>query len=177
MIEHMDKLRVFMEQGGGVLWAIMGLSMLMWVLILERYLYFYSVIPQLRDSLRYNCSQQLQQCSFEKRQYVINRIRDTYAADYSSRVRRYLHPIRVLSTALPLLGLLGTVSGMIKTFDAISLFGSGNVRAMAMGISQALFTTMAGLVTALSGVYFSAHLDSRARLETQRFRNSLRNDA
>jgi biopolymer transport protein ExbB len=177
MIDYLEKLRIFMEHGGGVLWAIMVLSVLMWVLILERYLYFYTAMPQLSIRLHGYWAQQLRQCSFDQGQYVITRIRDAYAADFASRLRRFLHPIRVLSTALPLLGLLGTVSGMIKTFDAMTLFGSGNVRAMATGISQALFTTMAGLVTALSGVYFSAHLDSRARLEIQRFRNSLRNDA
>ncbi len=89
-------------------------------------------------------------------------------------MRRYLLPISTLTGALPLLGLLGTVSGMIDTFDVMTVFGNSNVRGMAGGISQALFTTMAGLLTALSGFYFSANLESRARAEERRMEHLLK---
>ena len=95
-------------------------------------------------------------------------------AGHGMRVRRYLAPFRTLTEALPLLGLLGTVSGMIDTFDVMTLFGSGNLRGMAGGISSALFTTMAGLVAALSGLYFSANLESRARAEERRMEHLLK---
>ena len=75
---------------------------------------------------------------------------------------------------LPLLGLLGTVTGMIETFDVMSEFGQHNVRGMAAGISQALFTTMAGLMTALSGYFFSVNLDIRARVEERRLERRLK---
>ncbi|CAE7314307.1 exbD2 [Symbiodinium pilosum] len=74
---------------------------------------------------------------------------------------------RVLTAILPLLGLLGTVIGMIKTFEVMTAFGSGNVRGMAEGISQALITTMAGLMTALAGMYFASDLDNRIDRETE----------
>jgi len=56
----------------------------------------------------------------------------------------------------------------------LAQFGQGNARGMARGISQALFTTMAGLVTALSGYYFSVKLDARAGAEERRMRHHLK---
>jgi len=100
-------------------------------------------------------------------------LRRYLASAYEVRLRCGLPTIRMLAAILPAMGLLGTVSGMIKTFDVVNLFGTGNARGMADGISQALITTMAGLVTALSGLYFSANLDARAEKELERFKRRL----
>jgi len=81
--------------------------------------------------------------------------------------------IEVITAVLPLLGLLGTVGGMIQTFEVMTVFGTGNVRGMADGISQALITTMAGLMTALAGMYFAGDLHSRIERETERLREHL----
>ena len=64
-----------------------------------------------------------------------------------------------------MLGLLGTVTGMIEVFDVMAIAGSGNVRGMAGGISKATLPTMAGMVAALSGLIFSVQLERRARRE------------
>lgn len=71
-----------------------------------------------------------------------------------SFLERYTSIIALLATIAPLLGLLGTVTGMIKTFDVISTFGTGNARALAAGISEALITTETGLVLAVPGLFF-----------------------
>jgi biopolymer transport protein ExbB len=60
------------------------------------------------------------------------------------------------------LGLLGTVTGMIATFDVLSVFGTGNAKAMAGGISEALITTQTGLLVAIPGLYMKGFLDRRA---------------
>lgn len=178
MVERVHDLLTFIEQGGDVLWAILGLSILMWMFILERYLFFYFAMPRLKARLWNHWTQQFKQWGRGSgQQWLLVRLREAHGLEFTARLRRYLQPIHVLTMVLPLLGLLGTVSGMIKTFDALMLFGSGNVRAMATGISEALFTTMAGLVTALSGVYFSAHLDAWAQREILRFNNMLKGDA
>ena len=78
-------------------------------------------------------------------------------------LRRFLAGITVLAAAAPLLGLLGTVVGMIRTFDVISVFGTGNAKAMAGGISVALITTQSGLLTAIPGLFMGAALSRRAR--------------
>ena len=76
---------------------------------------------------------------------------------------RYLAAIAVLSAVAPLLGLLGTVVGMMDTFDVITVFGTGNARAMAGGISVALITTQTGLMVSIPGLYMSGWLHCRAR--------------
>ena len=75
---------------------------------------------------------------------------------------RYLSLIAILSAVAPLLGLLGTVVGMMHTFDVITLFGTGNARAMASGISVALITTQTGLMVSIPGLYMSGWLRRRS---------------
>ncbi len=71
--------------------------------------------------------------------------------------------VKLLTAVAPLLGLLGTVTGMIQTFQAISLFGTGDPKLMAGGISQALVTTMLGLAVAIPLLFLHSLLVSRSR--------------
>lgn len=71
--------------------------------------------------------------------------------------------IKIISMVAPLLGLLGTVIGMIITFQAITLFGTGDPKTMAGGISQALMTTVLGLCVAIPTVLLHSIVDSRAK--------------
>ena len=70
--------------------------------------------------------------------------------------------IKTLMAVLPLLGLLGTVTGMIQVFDVMAFTGTGNARLMAGGVSAATIPTMSGLVAALSGLYLATHLEQTA---------------
>ena len=81
--------------------------------------------------------------------------------------------IRVLVALCPLLGLLGTVTGMIEVFDVMAVAGSGNAKAMAGGVSKATIPTMAGMVAALSGVYFGTWLEHKAATETEKLEDLL----
>ncbi|RHW75118.1 MotA/TolQ/ExbB proton channel family protein [Colwellia sp. RSH04] len=71
--------------------------------------------------------------------------------------------IKIISVVAPLIGLLGTVTGMINTFQAITLFGTGDPKLMAGGISQALVTTVLGLVVAIPMVFIFAYLNGRSK--------------
>ena len=82
--------------------------------------------------------------------------------------RRFLLLIKTLMAVLPLLGLLGTVTGMIAVFDVMAFAGTGNARLMAAGVSKATIPTMSGLVAALSGLYFAAWLEKKATVEVDR---------
>jgi len=93
--------------------------------------------------------------------------------ELAAEANRNMLALQALVGILPLLGLLGTVSGMIKVFEVITVFGSGNTRGMASGISEALVTTMAGLFTALSGLYFVSDLERRAENAARRFEAEL----
>jgi biopolymer transport protein ExbB len=94
------------------------------------------------------------------------------------KLERFLPSIGMLAGVAPLLGLLGTVTGMISTFDTITMFGSGRPRLMAGGISEALLTTAAGLAIAIPVLLIHNFLSSRAdRLvaDTERFSATLLN--
>jgi biopolymer transport protein ExbB len=78
-------------------------------------------------------------------------------------LQRGLGLLKLLAAVAPLLGLLGTVTGMILTFQSITLFGSGDPRLMAGGISQALVTTVLGLVVAIPLLFSHTLLSSRSR--------------
>ncbi len=75
--------------------------------------------------------------------------------------------IKLFAAVAPLLGLLGTVTGMIATFQAISLFGTGDPKLMADGISQALVTTMLGLSVAIPLLFLHNLLASRSKTLVQ----------
>ena len=80
----------------------------------------------------------------------------------SSLLNRGLPTVAVLAAVTPLLGLLGTVTGMIETFQSITLFGTGDPKLMSGGISQALITTQLGLSVAIPLVLFHSLLSGRA---------------
>jgi len=88
-------------------------------------------------------------------------------------IDRNIMLIAVLAMVSPLLGLLGTVTGMITTFDVIAMFGTGNARALAGGISEALITTQSGLLGSIPGIFSSAVLALRARRLQIRLEESL----
>jgi biopolymer transport protein ExbB len=81
----------------------------------------------------------------------------------SSKLERFLWIVKTVSVVAPLLGLLGTVTGMIQTFQAITLFGAGDPKMMAGGISEALVTTMLGLMTAIPLVLLYDTLSNSTR--------------
>ena len=94
----------------------------------------------------------------------------------AAHLDRHVGTILVLASLAPLIGLLGTVSGMITTFEVISLFGTGNASALAGGISEALITTQTGLVVALPGLVagnFIRRRVERLKARMERFRLGL----
>lgn len=78
-------------------------------------------------------------------------------------LERFLSPLAVGASAAPLLGLLGTVTGMIRTFRLITVFGTGDARLLSSGISEALITTEVGLMIAIPTLLFHAYLSRRVR--------------
>ena len=84
----------------------------------------------------------------------------------SAKLERLVWLVKVVSVLSPLMGLLGTVTGMIETFQAITLFGAGDPKMMAGGISQALVTTMLGLIVAIPLVLLHAAIASSVKRVT-----------
>ncbi len=164
-----DGLRALFDQGGGTLWAILISSCLLWLLIVERYLFHLIDVPAMKRRLREEWEGERDGIPRALRFKRIN----AHVEDLRAAATRNLLTLQALLVILPLLGLLGTVSGMISVFEVITVFGTGNPRGMASGISEALVTTMAGLFTALSGMWFVANLQSRAHDVARRFEADL----
>ncbi|MBR9812954.1 MotA/TolQ/ExbB proton channel family protein, partial [bacterium] len=81
--------------------------------------------------------------------------------------------ITSLIALCPMMGLLGTVTGMIEVFDVMALQGTGDARSMAGGVSRATLPTMAGMVVALSGLFFASRLKRLVNKKTNQFADSL----
>jgi len=153
-------IRDFMEAGGNVLYGILFVTVLMWTFILERVWFFYFALPRRVEQVRQGWAQRRDTSSWFARQ-----IRAELISGVRLECQRYLLLVKTMMVVLPLLGLLGTVTGMIAVFDAMALAGTGNARLMAAGVSKATIPTMAGLVAALSGLYFATWLDKKASRE------------
>lgn len=167
-LEPFTNLRDFLDAGGDVLWVILGATVLLWTLILERFLYFRTSFP---ERLRGILSKW--QGRVETKSWYAHKIRLKAISQIKSEMNRTVPIIKTLVGVCPLLGLLGTVTGMIAVFDSMALMGTGNARLMAAGISMATIPTMAGMVAALSGIYFGSRLESRVEKETQALQDRL----
>ena len=161
-------LREFFEAGGPVLWGILLVTMIMWTLIIERFWYFRNLMPALSNK----ALNQWNEIS-NKGDWFSMRIRDQIISEVSAETRKFILTIETMMQILPLLGLLGTVVGMIKVFDVMTFFGTGNARLMASGVSQATIPTMAGLVAAISGVYIANLLKRKAEDEINKVADQL----
>ncbi len=161
------------QQGKEVGYAIIGLAIVGLLLAIERLAHLSVVARRMRRQLAdpdhvrednplgrimqtYHDNEQLddQEVIARKLEHVV--IRDV------ATVKRGLPTIKVLAAVAPLMGLLGTVTGMIGTFQAITLFGTGDPKLMAGGISQALITTVLGLCAAIPLLLLHSLLNSRA---------------
>jgi biopolymer transport protein ExbB len=166
--EAVGSIRDFMELGGNVLWGIMLVLFLMWTFILERLWFLYKVYPA-RKAAVINAWEARSDTS----SWYAKQIRRGLVSEASLALKRNVGVIKVLIAICPLLGLLGTVTGMITVFDVMTFSGGGNARAMAGGVSMATVPTMAGMVAALSGVYFGTWLEHKAQTETEKLEDQL----
>ncbi len=157
------EVEAFLELGGPVLFAIGAVLVLMWTLILERFLYLRGKHRALVEEVRAAWMAREERDSWSAEQ-----IRRGYISRVAAGASRHLGLIRSLVAACTLLGLLGTVTGMIDVFDVMALTGSSSARLMADSVSRATIPTMAGMVAALSGLFPSARLRETARRERDR---------
>ncbi len=154
------QIREYLEQGGWIMFPLVAVSVVMWTMILERWREFrrMSAGEGMRGELALRFGQE--RCGV----YELDReILRHCALRLGRSLDIRLAAIAVLAGVAPLLGLLGTVLGMIQTFDVISMFGTGNARAMAGGISVALITTQTGLLVAIPGLLMSNRLGRMAK--------------
>jgi biopolymer transport protein ExbB len=165
----LESLRAFMDAGGPVLWAIGAVAAAMGFIIIERYWYVYLVFPGNGEA----ALQRWQGCAGLASSQA-QRVRQAMICEARLGLQRMLPLLKALVALCPLLGLLGTVTGMMQVFDVVAALGTGDARAMASGISRATIPTMAGLVVALPGLYFSLQLEQLTRHKAQELGDRLR---
>lgn len=160
------------HQGGTVGYVILGVGVIALLIAIERFLSLMLIGGKVRRQLKDNVARDdnpLGRVMKVKDQYP-DVAHDTLELKLSEailrempKITRNLTLIKIISVVAPLLGLLGTVTGMINTFQAITLFGTGDPKLMAGGISQALVTTVLGLVVAIPTVFLYTLLNTRAK--------------
>ncbi len=152
-IETFAVVRAFIEQGGNVLLVIAFVTAVMWTLILERFWYFRT--GYWREEKR---TQAIWDARADHHSWNSKQIRRVLISDLTGQLNWGLGMIGTLVALCPMLGLLGTVTGMIEVFDVMAA-GGGNTRGMAAGGSKATLPTMAGMVAAISGMLFHIQLE------------------
>ena len=165
----LEKISSFLSAGGPVLGLIFFVLLSLWFFIFERFYYFYKIYPKQKQK-----AQETWLKREDKNSWFALKIREEEISKINQQMSRSIPLIKTLVLISPLLGLMGTVTGMISIFDIISISGTGNPRLMASGISLAVIPTMAGLVTALSGLYFTSYFNKRCQKEKQIFLKTLR---
>jgi len=163
--------RTFMEMGGSILWLILLVAVMLFALIIERFWFVKITCPCLMSAWMEEWNRREDKSSWFARQ-----IRQAMISRANILLYRPIPFIRTLTAISPLLGLLGTVIGMIEVFDVVAGAGTGNPRAVASGVSQAMITTMAGMVVALAGLFFGTWVRQYVKIETERLSNGLRED-
>ncbi|WP_448569011.1 MotA/TolQ/ExbB proton channel family protein [Thalassotalea ganghwensis] len=160
------------EQGGSVGYVILAIGLVGLLIALERFVTLYLIGGKVNRQLKSDVADannplgRVMQVKDENKDADV----ETLELKLSERILQEvpvlttrLTLIKIISVVAPLIGLLGTVTGMINTFQAITLFGTGDPKLMAGGISQALVTTVLGLVVAIPMVFISTLLNSRSR--------------
>jgi len=163
-----SNIQAFIELGGPVIWALLLTCLLMWFLILERIWFIRVSWPARFARIILNWEARNDRISWKARS-----IRDELVSRASMDLHALLPLIQILVVLCPLLGLLGTVTGMIAVFDVISLSGNDDAQAMARGIYRATIPTMTGLVVALTGIFFTVQLRLTADREADRVADRL----
>ncbi|MGO2076390.1 MAG: MotA/TolQ/ExbB proton channel family protein [Pseudoalteromonas sp.] len=168
LIDSINAIRDFLDTGGQVLLVIAVLIFAMWLLILERFIYFFNGYRRYKKTIKSNWLNRGERNSWNAEQ-----IRQANISRASIKLNTNLALINVMVALCPLLGLLGTVTGMIEVFDVMAITGTGSARSMASGVSKATIPTMAGMVGALSGVFASTYLQRKAKREAALLEDSM----
>ena len=165
MLDQLPLIRgiVSLSNDGGpfVIW-IFASGVLMWALIIERYWYFSRILPKQAAALQAQWQARKDHtswCARQIRQAMISRLNGAMTTGFPV--------MQVLVPMSPLLGLIGTVSGMLEVFDSMALRGSADARSMASGVSAAMICTMTGLAVSITGLYPVHYFRTRATRETE----------
>lgn len=153
------------ELGGNILLAIVLLALLIWMFVLERVGYLLWFWPAQREY-----AIELWRQRPDLGDWYSGHFRTLLLSRLNRNLKRNTDLTRTLIKLSPLLGLLGTVLGMLEVFDAVAATGTNNPRSTASGVSKATVTTMAGMVVAIAGLLAMGLVDRRLQAESNKLR-------
>ena len=172
MAELLDTIMAFMNKGGDVLWIIATLVFFMWTLIIERFIYFLGGGWKSDRMTAVNAWE----VRPERKSWIAKQIRSKLLSESRSVINDNMALIATCVALCPLLGLLGTVTGMIEVFNVMAVTGGGDAKSMAGGVERSTIPTMAGMVAALSGLFANTQLQRIALREQQLLEDQLTSD-
>jgi biopolymer transport protein ExbB len=153
----------FFDRGGIVLYIVFTIAIFLWMFLIEKFIYLNFFYEKDKNSLL----ESIKLKNIEKR--FVQDVKNYLVEDLDLKLKFGLPFIKTLIIVCPLVGLLGTVTGMIEVFDVMSINGTSNVKSMANGVSMATIPTMAGMVVALSGILFEKKLELSIKFRKQKF--------
>ena len=155
--------------GGSLVGWIFAAGITMWAMVFERWWFFRKRLPGLvQDSLgRWRARA-------EHQSWAAHQVRRAMISRLSAEMSANMPMLKVLVPLCPLLGLVGTVSGMLEVFDSMAILGSADARSMASGVSKAMNCTMTGLAVSISGMYPVYYFASRIRRQTESLADEFR---
>jgi biopolymer transport protein ExbB len=161
----------FMDKGGDVLWLIAILVFVMWTLIFERLWYFtFTWRKEVFEVI------QAWESRSERKSWNAKQVRQRLLSQSRQAINANLPVITTLVALCPLLGLLGTVTGMIEVFNVMAVTGGGDAKSMAGGVERSTIPTMAGMVAALSGLFANTYISRMAAREQEYLQDNLTSD-
>ena len=169
MPEGLQPLLEFFERGGPMLYVLLLVAVVLWTLVVERIWYFRFQFP--RQARRWR---QEWRARADRSSVRAHRIHEATISEARIDLEGGIGIIATLVAICPLVGLLGTVTGMIQVFDVMALNGSSDAKAMAAGVSRATIPTMAGMVLALPGLFYVSRCRSFSRRLVQQLADSMR---
>lgn len=170
MEDVLGAIQSYMEAGGDVLWLIAAATFCMWALIFER---IWFINTEHKSDVGKALTRW--ESRAERTSWNAHMIRERLISDVNGRLNVNMTLIKTFISLLPLLGLLGTVTGMVQVFEAMTYAG-GNARSMAAGVSAATIPTMSGMVATLSGVLANTYITSRVETESDYMEDTLTMD-
>lgn len=171
LMDAFAAIRAFMETGGFLMPWIATLTFVMWTLAFERIWYFKGA---LKGDIQRNYDEW--EARSERKSWNAGQIRAGMISRVSDGIHQNMDLIAALVAICPLMGLMGTVTGMIEVFSVLASTGGGDAKQLAGGVSKATIPTMAGMVAALSGVFVNIYLNRLAKRENQLFASHLTMD-
>lgn len=171
LMEALADIQAFVDSGGPILYVIAALSFVMWTLIFERFWFYKGSLGKLVNTVLGNW-----EARSERTSWNAHKIRIAYISRVRAKITANLEMLGVMVALCPLMGLLGTVTGMIEVFNVLAVTGGGDAKSMASGVSRATIPTMAGMVAALSGVFGTSYINKIAKRETQLLEDHLTMD-